>query len=102
MPSKVFPMSARNAAHMARLLVVDDEPRICRFVSRALTAHGHLVETAVSGEDALQRAAARPFDLVVLDLLLPGVDGFEVLESLLAQDSNLRVLVLSAVGDIDA
>jgi two-component system, OmpR family, response regulator len=95
-------MSTQDAAPMARLLVVDDEPRICRFVSRALTAQGHVVETAVSGEDAIQRAAARPFDLVVLDLLLPGVDGFEVLQSLRAQDSSLRVLVLSAVGDIDA
>jgi two-component system, OmpR family, response regulator len=95
-------MSDRDAAPMARLLVVDDEPRICRFVSRALAAQGHLVETAASGEDALCRAAARHFDLVVLDLLLPGVDGFEVLRSLLAQDSSLRVLVLSAVGDIDA
>src|SRR3954454_24292074 len=87
---------------MARLLVVDDEPRICRFVSRALTAHGHLVEIAVSGEDAIARARARPFDLVILDLLLPGVDGFDVLENLLADNAGTRVLVLSPVGDIDA
>jgi len=102
MLSKVFPMSVLKAAHMARLLVVDDEPRICRFVSRALSAHGHVVETAVSGEDALARVAARSFDLVVLDLLLPGVDGFAVLQSLRAQDSSIRVLVLSAVGDVEA
>lgn len=87
---------------MARVLVVDDEPRICRFVSRALAAHGHTVETAASGEDALERAAARAFDLVVLDLLLPGIDGFQVLHNLLAQDAGARVLVLSAVGDVDA
>src|SRR5437763_13076919 len=102
MPSKVFPMSVRNAAYMARLLVVDDEPRICRFVSRALSAQGHVVETAVSGEDALERVAARPFDLVVLDLLLPGAEGFAVLQGLRAQDSSVRVLVLSAVGDVEA
>ena len=87
---------------MARVLVVDDEPRICRFVSRALTAHGHTVETSTSGVDALQRAAERAFDLIVLDLLMPGIDGFAVLDSLLAQDSTTRVLVLSAVGDVEA
>src|SRR4051794_13760336 len=87
---------------VTRVLVVDDEPRICRFVSRALTAHGHTVETSTSGADALKRAAERSFDLVVLDLLMPGVDGFAVLDGLLAHDSSLRVLVLSAVGDIDA
>jgi DNA-binding response OmpR family regulator len=87
---------------VARLLVVDDEPRICRFVSRALSARGHTVETSTSGEDALSRASARAFDLVILDLLLPGVDGFEVLDALMAQDPQARVLVLSAVGDIDA
>ncbi|MDQ1668338.1 MAG: two-component system, OmpR family, response regulator [Actinomycetota bacterium] len=87
---------------MARLLVVDDEPRICRFVSRALEAHGHSVETARTGEEALQAAAASDFALVVLDLLLPGIDGYEVLERLLAQDSKTRVLVLSAVGDVES
>jgi len=84
------------------VLVVDDEPRICRFVSRALTAHGHIVETATSGADALQRAAERSFDLVVLDLLMPGIDGFAVLDGLLSRDGTLRVLVLSAVGDVEA
>jgi len=87
---------------VTRVLVVDDEPRICRFVSRALTAHGHTVETSTSGADALQRAAERTFDLVVLDLLMPGVDGFAVLDRLLAQDDTRRVLVLSAVGDVEA
>lgn len=87
---------------MSRVLVVDDEPRICRFVSRALAAHGHLVETSTSGADALQRASERSFDLVVLDLLMPGIDGFAVLDELLSRDGTSRVLVLSAVGDVEA
>jgi len=87
---------------VACVLIVDDEPRICRFVSRALAAQGHVVETMTSGEDALERAAERSFDLVVLDLLLPGLDGFAVLDRLLVQDPSVRVLVLSAVGDVDA
>src|SRR3954466_9633144 len=95
-------LAARQGGGMARVLVVDDEPRICRFVSRALTAHGHVVETSTSGADALVRAAERSFDLVVLDLLMPGVDGFAVLNGLLGRDRSSKVLVLSAVGDVEA
>ena len=87
---------------MARLLVVDDEPRIARFISRALESQGHVVETARTGEDALVRAADHDFDLVILDLLLPGIDGHAVLRELLVQDPGTRVLVLSAVGDVES
>jgi DNA-binding response OmpR family regulator len=87
---------------VAHLLVVDDEPRIARFVSRALEAHGHSVVTARTGEDALQRAAEHDFALVILDLLLPGIDGHGVLRELLARDGSARVLVLSAVGDVES
>ena len=87
---------------MAHLLVVDDEPRIARFVSRALGSQGHAVETARTGEDALLMAAERDFALVILDLLLPGIDGHRVLRELLARDSQTRVLVLSAVGDVES
>jgi two-component system copper resistance phosphate regulon response regulator CusR len=87
---------------VAHLLVVDDEPRIARFVSRALEAHGHAVETARTGEEALLKAAVRDFDLVILDLLLPGIDGHAVLRALMTEDSGARVLVLSAVGDVES
>jgi two-component system copper resistance phosphate regulon response regulator CusR len=87
---------------VAHLLVVDDEPRIARFVSRALGSQGHAVETARTGEDALLMAADRDFALVILDLLLPGIDGHGVLRELLARDSQARVLVLSAVGDVES
>jgi two-component system, OmpR family, response regulator len=87
---------------MARLLVVDDEPRIARFISRALESQGHAVETARTGEEALLKAAGHDYDLVILDLLLPGIDGHAVLRELLVQDSGMRVLVLSAVGDVES
>jgi two-component system OmpR family response regulator len=87
---------------MAQLLVVDDEPRIARFVSRALESHGHTVEVARTGEDALLKAAERDFGLIILDLLLPGLDGHAVLREMLARNSRSRVLVLSAVGDVES
>jgi len=87
---------------VAHLLVVDDEPRIARFVSRALESHGHTVEVARTGEEALLKAAAHDFALVILDLLLPGLDGHAVLRELVARDGTSRVLVLSAVGDVES
>ena len=87
---------------MGHLLVVDDEPRIVRLVSRVLVSQGHDVETASTGEEALLKAAAFDFDLVILDLLLPGIDGHSVLRELLAKNSRARVLVLSALGDVEA
>ncbi len=93
---------ASKEALVAHLLVVDDEPRIARFVSRALESQGHGVETARTGEEALLKAATLDFDLTILDLLLPGIDGHTVLRQLLAQDSRARVLVLSAVGDVES
>ena len=87
---------------MARVLVVDDEPRIVSFVSRALEAEGIGVDVAYDGAQALELAAARRYDLVVLDLLLPKVDGVTVLRRLLSDRPEQRVLVLSAISSIDS
>jgi DNA-binding response OmpR family regulator len=84
---------------MARILVVDDEPRICRFVSRALERDGHAVATATTGSEALRLATQKDYALVVLDLILPGLSGLDVLRELLAAQPSQRVLMLSAIGD---
>jgi DNA-binding response OmpR family regulator len=84
---------------MAHILVIDDEPGILRFVSRALSSDGHDVTVAYDGPSALQLVARRRPDLVILDLLLPGINGNTVLTALLTHDLTLRVLILSAVGD---
>jgi len=84
---------------MARILVVDDEPRICRFVARALERDGHVVTTAGTGPDAIRLAGEAAYALVVLDLILPGLGGLDVLRALLAGHPGQRVLMLSAIGD---
>ena len=61
-----------------RVLVVDDEPNIRELVQVALKFHGCSVTTAVNGGDALRQAEASPPDLIVLDVMLPDMDGFEV------------------------
>ncbi|MCG8416448.1 MAG: response regulator [Proteobacteria bacterium] len=63
---------------MAHILVVDDEPDIVRVVVQIMKERGHVVETALNGEEALECARAQPPDLVILDLLLPNMDGGEL------------------------
>jgi two-component system, OmpR family, response regulator len=85
---------------MARILVVDDEPRICRFVSRVLERDGHAVTVAATGPEAVRLAAEDDYALVVLDLILPGSSGLDVLRAILADQPGQRVLMLSAIGDV--
>lgn len=87
---------------MARVLVVDDEPRIVNFVSRALSAEGFGVDGAHDGVRALELARTGRYELVVLDLLLPGLDGKSVLRGIIEARPEQRVLVLSALSDVDS
>ena len=84
-----------------RVLVVDDEPQIRRALRVALRANGYAVEEVENGEQALDAVAARPPDLVILDLGLPDLDGVEVCRRL-REWTRLPVLVLSAHGDDEA
>jgi DNA-binding response OmpR family regulator len=83
-----------------RILVVEDEPRILAFVARGLEAEGFAVDAAGDGADALERARRTRPDFVVLDLLLPRVDGLTVLRELKRERPELPVLVLSARADL--
>jgi two-component system response regulator RegX3 len=79
----------------ARILVVDDEPSITEFVGYNLRKEGYEVAIATDGDEALALAKSQPFDLVVLDVMLPGIDGYEVCRRLRAE-SSVPVLFLSA------
>jgi DNA-binding response OmpR family regulator len=81
---------------MAGILIVEDEERIASFLAKGLRADGHHTTTVGDGLEALDLALTGAFDLVVLDIGLPGIDGFEVLERLRAQGSRVPVIVLTA------
>jgi DNA-binding response OmpR family regulator len=83
-----------------RILIVEDEPRIRAFVASAFEAEGFAVDVVEDGENGLARALNGSYVLVILDLLLPGRDGFDVLRELHALRSELPVLILSARGDL--
>ena len=81
---------------MARILIVEDEERIASFVAKGLGAEGHGTTVVTDGEAAVDEALSGDYDLMVLDIGLPRMDGFEVLEQLRAQGSRLPVIVLTA------
>ncbi len=83
-----------------RILVIEDEPRIRAFLTRGLAAEGFTVESSDDGETGLERALNESCDLVILDLLLPGLDGLAVLKELHCTRPTLPVLVLSARSDL--
>ncbi|MGZ5290876.1 MAG: response regulator [Actinomycetota bacterium] len=87
---------------MTRVLVVDDETRITSFVSRALSGEGLQVDAANDGRRGLELARSGRYSLVVLDLLLPGLDGVTVLRELMQARPEQRVLVLSALSDVES
>jgi two-component system, OmpR family, copper resistance phosphate regulon response regulator CusR len=83
-----------------RILVTEDEPRIRAFVTRALEAEGFSTDGAGDGEEALRLARRQRYDLVVLDLLLPRIDGLAVLRALRHANPTLPVVILSARSDL--
>jgi DNA-binding response OmpR family regulator len=87
---------------MAQLLVVDDEPRIRTYLNRSLSAQGHTVYEAADGQDALDQLLFQDFDLVLLDLAMPGRSGLHVLSELRQRESHTPVIVLTAVSDVSA
>jgi two-component system, OmpR family, phosphate regulon response regulator PhoB len=94
-------MSARPVVHADRVLVVDDEPDIVALVAYHLVKAGYRVATASSGPDAVAQVRQERPALIVLDLMLPGMSGFEVLEQLRAEDDtrDVAVLMLTARKD---
>lgn len=83
------------------LLVVEDDRDTREFIRNGLVQAGHSVDTAANGRDGLFAATTQQFDLVVLDRMLPEVDGLTVLRTLRASGTRVPVLLLSALGEVD-
>ena len=94
-------LSGRHEAMAGQILVIEDEPGIVDFLERGLRAHGFETISALDGDSGLERAQNENVDLVVLDMMLPGRSGLEVLESLRTTHPTLPVIVLTALGDVE-
>jgi len=79
-----------------RVLLVEDEEKVSRFVRRGLEAERYAVDVASDGKQAVEFAATYPYDLIVLDLMLPGMSGTEVLRQVRQINNQVPVLILTA------
>jgi DNA-binding response OmpR family regulator len=84
-----------------RVLVVEDEPKIARFIRKGLTEEGYAVDVAGNGEEAIAYALSAPFDLIILDLLLPRVDGITVCRKVRESNMSVPILILTARDSIE-
>ena len=88
---------------MSRILVVDDEEPVLHYLSKRLQKHNYHVETCLSGEEALEKTKTGNFDLVILDIVLPGINGYEVCRRLKSEGktSGAMVLMLSVKTSLE-
>jgi DNA-binding response OmpR family regulator len=92
------PMRPLSTADFPRLLVIDDDRKLCRLISDYLGSLGYEVSAVHTGPEGVERALAEHWQAIILDVMLPGLDGFEVLKQI-RRGSNVPVLMLTARGD---
>lgn len=82
-----------------KILIVEDEKKLAGFIESGLKQAGYFIHVCYNGATALEKAASENFDLILLDLMLPGTNGFEVLKNLRAFNISTPVIIISALGD---
>jgi two-component system copper resistance phosphate regulon response regulator CusR len=83
-----------------RILIVEDEPKTAAYVHKGLTEHGYVVDVAHDGFDGLHLASSADYDLILLDVMLPGLDGWSVLQGV-RKHRQTPVLFLTAMDKVD-
>ena len=83
---------------MRRILLVDDEPAIIKGLKFALETDGYEIDSAADGEEALQKALENEYDLILLDVMLPGMSGIEVCQAI-REKSDVPIIMLTAKGE---
>jgi DNA-binding response OmpR family regulator len=84
-----------------RILLVEDEKKIANFIERGLRAHHYIVDIAINGEKGLEMAQINPYDLIILDIMLPGKDGITVCKELREQKIEVPVMMLTAKSSVN-
>ena len=84
-----------------RILLIEDDPTVAQYLVRDLDGSGHEVDHVVDGNDGLRAATDGQFDVMVVDRMLPGMDGLTVVETIRAAENHTPVLILSALGEVD-
>jgi heavy metal response regulator len=84
-----------------RILLVEDDQRIAHFIKKGLAETGYIVDLVADGDEAIDEALATPYDLIVLDIMLPGRDGFDVLTEIRSSGAKMPVIMLTARDTVD-
>ncbi|MBI3875701.1 MAG: response regulator, partial [Verrucomicrobia bacterium] len=92
------PSTAATPQSSTRILVVDDDKKLCRLIRDYLTPLGYAVEMVHTGADGVARATAEPWHAIILDVMMPGLDGFEALKQI-RHKSDVPVLMLTGRGE---
>ena len=85
-----------------RILLIEDDITTADFISRSLKEAGHLVLHCADGKEGLLTALDSPFELLIVDRMLPSLDGLSIIKSIRGADNPIPVLVLSALGEVDS
>lgn len=83
------------------ILIIEDEKKTAAFVKKGLTESNFTIDTSDNGRDGVELALTREYDLIILDVMLPGIDGWEVLKRLRAKGKETPVLLLTALTDVE-
>lgn len=87
---------------MARILIVDDDPDICFVLTRLLERHGHEASAVLNGQKAVEILESNPFDIAIIDIIMPDMDGIELIMKIRLNYPRLRVIAISGGGRISA
>jgi DNA-binding NtrC family response regulator len=91
-----------SATYTAAILVVDDEENARDGLSKILTKEGYKIDVASDGKEAIDSIRKNRFDLVITDMRMPQMDGFEVLREIRKMDDNIGVIMITAFGEVDS
>lgn len=83
----------------SKILIIDDEPNVCQFIGEFLEFKGYEISSAYSGEKALALLGDNSFDLILLDLIMPGMNGLEVLEEIKRTEKDIPIIIVTGVKD---
>ncbi|MDB5031382.1 response regulator transcription factor [Mucilaginibacter sp.] len=86
---------------MAQIFLVEDEERVVAFLKKALEENGHLVDIITDGAEAIKKFPHKPYDLVILDIMLPYLNGIEVCRHIRQKDKKIPILILTALNSVD-
>lgn len=84
-----------------KILLIEDDTQVCAFIKKGLVDAGHIIDIEFNGKDGLNAAKHAFYDVIILDRMLPKLDGITILQTLRADDNLTPVIILSALGDVD-